>query len=293
MDCAVDQARPTHLTSCIGFSAVFGPYLVLLLNKSCAIPTLLVRQKGNAKVQELKQITASDFELASCQASVFTPDGGFSAAKILKLFYPQQSVVFDASPMVLPVPEDAPFEIPRIIFESASHEWKCQLSPVRVDVIWTRTKSTQTKLSIGDFFRKAGEVLIQYADVLGTRVARVAGVAKRFCEHEAPGIYLARHFCKERWDSAPLNRPENFELHAHKTFLLANEFQVNSWARCKTGLLAESAPPKPIVMFEQDMNTLAEAATDKDFQAEEVKRFLLAVAKEADVILRLYFPNPR
>ena len=244
-------------------------------------------------MQELQQLTASGFELASCQASVFTPDGGFSPAKILKQFYPQQSALFDANPTVLPVPEDAPFEIPRVILESASHEWKCQLSPARADVIWARTKSTQTKLSIGEFSAKAGDVLVQYTDVLGTRVARVAGLATRFAEHEKPGEFLARHFCKERWDEKPLNRPENFELHAHKKFLLAGEFQVNSWARSKTGLLAGDTAQKPIVLFEQDINTLAEEARDRSFQNEEIKRFLAAVAEEADVILQLYFPETR
>ena len=241
----------------------------------------------------MQQLTASSFELASCQASVFTPDGGFSAAKIVKLFYPQQEALFDANPTVLPVPDDAPFEIPRVILESASHEWKCQLSPARADVIWARTKSTQTKLQLGEFFRNAGDVLIQYTGVLATRVGRVAGLATRFAEHEKPGEFLARHFCKERWDEKPLNRPENFELHAHKKFTLAGEFRVNSWARNKTGLLAGDATQKPIVLFEQDINTLAETVADKSFQNEEVTRFLAAVAAESDVILRLYYPDVR
>jgi len=241
----------------------------------------------------MKQLAASNFELASCQASVFTPDGGFSAAKIVKLFYAQQEALFDANPTVLPIPEDAPIEIPRVILESASHEWKCQLSPARADVIWARTKSTQTTLQPGAFFRKAGDVLIQYTDVLATRVGRVAGLVTRFAEHEEPGKFLARHFCQTRWNEKPLNRPENFELHAHKKFVLAGEFRVNSWVRNKTGVLAGEGAQKPIVLFEQDINTLAEEAADRSFQNEEIERFLVAIAAEVDVILRYYFPEPR
>jgi len=243
----------------------------------------------------VQELTATSFELASCQASVFTPDGGFSAAKILKQFYPLQEAHFDANPTVLPIPEDAPIEIPRVILESASHEWKCQLSPARADVIWARTKSTQTKLQLDEFFQKAGDILIQYIGVLGTRVARVAGLATRFAEREEPGKFLALHFCQTRWDEKPLNRPENFELHAHKKFLLAGEFEVNSWVRNKTGVLAREAAQKPIVLFEQDINTLAETVADKSksFQNEEVTRFLSAVAAEVDAILRLYYPDVR
>ncbi len=241
----------------------------------------------------MKPLTASSFELASCQASVFTPDGGFSAAKILKLFYPKQESIFDASPTVLPVPEDAPFEIPRIILESTSHEWKCQLSPARADVIWSRTKLTRDRLQLGEFFEKAGQILLQYTGVLGTRVARAAGLATRFAEHEEPGKFLARHFCQTKWDDKPLNRPENFELHAHKKFLLAGKFQVNSWARSKTGLLTGQGAQKPVVLFEQDINTLAEEVADKNITNEEIERFLAAVAVEADVILRYYYPESR
>jgi hypothetical protein len=238
----------------------------------------------------VKQLAASNFELASCHASVFTPDGGFSVPRILKQFYPSQEALFDGNPTVLPVPGDAPIEIPRLILESASHEWKAQLSPVRTDVIWSRTKTTRTQVALREFFQRAGDVLLEYVGILGSRVARIAGVTTRFCEHQAPGLFLARHFCKERWDTSPLNRPENFELHAHKRFSLANEFQVNSWARSKTGLMAEDASQKPIVLFEQDINTLAEETAERDFQKEEIKRFYAAVAKEAEIILELYYP---
>jgi hypothetical protein len=251
---------------------------------------LTFEEKGRFK---LKQLSASSFEFASCQASVFTPDGGFSAAKIVKQFYPEHEKLFDASPTVLPVPEDAPLEIPRVILQSNSHEWKCQLSPARADIVWARTKSTRSQISLRDFFQKAGSILLEYTGILGTRVGRAAGLATRFCEHETPGVFLARHFCQERWEKQPLDRPENFELHAHKKFVLAKEFQVNSWARNKTGLLAGEPAQKPIVLFEQDINTLAETAADKSFQKDEIIRFLAAVTVESDAILRLYYPDVR
>jgi len=239
----------------------------------------------------MQQLTAASFGLASCQATVFTPDGGFSASKIMKEFYPRHESRFNANPTVLPVPEDAPLEIPRIILEGTSHEWRCQLSPARADVIWRRTQSTAIQVSLSEFFLEAGKILLQYTGLLNTRIGRVSGLTTRFSEHETPGLFLARHFCKERWDTAPFNRPENFELHAHKKFLMAGEFQVNSWVRSKTGLLTDQAAQKPIVLVEQDMNTLAEAVADKNFQEQEVSRFLAAAAAEVDVILRLYYPN--
>jgi hypothetical protein len=110
--------------------------------------------------------------------------------------------------------------------------------------------------------------------------------------YEKPGLFLARHFCKDRWDKAPLNRPENFELHAHKKFTLASGFEVNSWARSKTGKLSGDGDEKLIVLFEQDLNTLAEEASTRNFCEAEIKKFFGAVATELDSILGLYYPRP-
>ena len=214
----------------------------------------------------MEELTASSFELASCQATVFTPDGDLAVSKVMRDLYPSLATRFDGEPTILPpVPEGAPLEIPRIILESTSHEWRCEFSPARVNVYWRRTKSTDACVALGNFLGKAVDILLQYAAQLSPRIARLAALATRFSVHEKPGLFLARHFCKDRWDKAPLNRPENFELHAHKRFTLASDFTVNSWARSKTGRLSGDGDEKLIVLFEQDLNTLAEAASEKEF----------------------------
>ena len=147
-------------------------------------------------------------------------------------------------------------------------------------------------VALGDFFGQAAEILLQYAGQLSPRIARLAALATRFSPQEKPGLFLARHFCKDRWDKAPLNRPENFELHAHKRFTLASGLTVNSWARSKTGKLSGGGDEKLVVLFEQDLNTLAEAASEKEFGKAEIKKFFGAAATELDCILGLYYPPP-
>ncbi len=240
----------------------------------------------------MDKLTASNFELASCQATVFTPDGDLAVNKVMKDLFPSLTTLFDGEPTILPpAPEGAPFEIPRIILESISHEWRCEFSPDRVNVHWRQSKSTAGCVALGDFFEKAIGILLQYAAQLSPRIARLAALAKRFSVHEKPGLFLARHFCQDRWAGAPLNRPENFELHAHKRFTLASDFTVNSWARSKSGKLSGDVDEKLIVLFEQDLNTLAEEAPAKDFSEAEVKKFFGAAATELDSILGLYYPR--
>ncbi len=240
----------------------------------------------------MEELTASSFELASCQATIFTPDGDLAVSKVMKDLYPSLATLFDGEPTILPpIREGAPLEIPRIIIESTSHEWRCEFSPGRVNVYWRRAKATGACIALGDFFGKAVEILLKYAAQLSPRIARLAALATRFSVHDKPGLFLARHFCKDRWDKAPLNRPESFELHAHKKFPLTSDFTVNSWARSKTGKLSGDGDDKRIVLFEQDLNTLAEDGPEKDFCAAEVKKFFGAAPSELDRILELYYPG--
>ncbi|MCH7591375.1 MAG: hypothetical protein IH989_01155 [Planctomycetes bacterium] len=240
----------------------------------------------------MRELSSTEFVLASCQATAFTTDADLSVSKAMKDFYPLVASLFDGEPIVLPaIPEGAPIEIPRVILDSSTHEWRCELSPARANLYWRKTDSTVKPIELTEFFEKSVEILIQYTERLASRVGRLAALVTRFAEHETPGVFLARHFCKERWDEAPLNRPENFELHAHKTFCLADEFTVNSWARSKSGRLSKETDRRPVVLFEQDLNTLAEDANSRSFGEADTRRFFGNVTTELDTILHLYFPD--
>jgi hypothetical protein len=63
---------------------------------------------------------------------------------------------------------------------------------------------------------------------------------------------------------------------------------MNSWVRCKTGhRIADQAP---LVLVEQDINTLASDAESRSFGADQVRTFFDAIVEEAEEILRKYFP---
>ena len=144
---------------------------------------------------------------------------------------------------------------------------------------------------MADFLRKASEFLLGYKEFTCTRVGRLAALASRSAVHENPGLFLARHFCKGRWDAAPLNRPQGFELNAHKVFLMGDKFEVNSWARSKTGTLSSEGTETPVVVFEQDINTLAPDAETRSFENAEIATFFAGAERELDHILSLYYPS--
>jgi len=234
--------------------------------------------------------TVTDFELAFCLASMYTPDAEVSSARALTRLLPLWASRFDADPTTFPVPEGLPREVPRVILQSRSGQWSCEIASARINIVWRKASAEAQAMRSADFYREATPILLEYRDFLDSRVGRLAALINRYTPHPAPAQFLVSHFCKERWLQAPFNRPASFELNAHKTFLLAGRFQVNSWVRNKTGTLTEPSPPSPIVIVEQDLNTPAEEMGTREFPFDEIAAYFEAVAPGFDETLSLYYP---
>jgi len=237
-----------------------------------------------------EELTVGMFRLASCQATLFTPDEEISTTRLLNGVARRWLDRFDADPVVIPATEDIPREDPRMILNSTSGNWRCEIASTRINLFWRRTNTTTAEPTLSEFYAEATRMLNEYKEFLNARVGRMAAVLNRFVEHATPALFLARHFCQDRWSAAPLNRPENFELHAHKRYRLAGEFEVNSWVRSKTGTVS-GEPPHPIVSVEQELNTPAEDSDSRRFSAGEIARFFGECSYVFDSILWLYYPE--
>ena len=232
-------------------------------------------------------IKPNDFNSLSVQVSIFTPELVFSPGKVLANLVSTFSDTFDGNPMTLPIPADAPKEIPRITLLSSDGRYKLDISFARAN-FYRYLKETDTDLDEKSFFALCSKVFKEYLDFVSTRVGRIALVTIRFAKNETPGLTLAKHFCQEKWIVEPFDRPENFEIHAHKRYEF-DEFSVNSWVRCKTGSLKKEK--EPIILIEQDLNTLAEEIENNDFNAKILEKFLNSADKEQNEILLKYFPD--
>ena len=235
-------------------------------------------------------IDARTFRPFICQATIFTPDIDFSAAKIMSSFYPKCVEQFDADPEVIPNLPGLPPEVPRVIMKNIDGSLRLEIAAARVSCFERIIKHDTPPIEISQFYSSAISFLSLYKETVDCRIGRLAAVRTVYAIHDNPGRFLARHFCKDIWDEAPLNRPENFELHAHKVFSLSNKFKVNSWARSKTGNLTENEKKVRIVLFEQDLNTLAEEANHSSFTSEDIALFFNQAIPEFDNILNEYYP---
>ncbi|MBI3089673.1 MAG: hypothetical protein HYY96_03325 [Candidatus Tectomicrobia bacterium] len=243
-------------------------------------------------MEQEHSITYAEFHILRCQATLFTPDEEVSGAKIARGLLSSWSKRFDADPFIIPQLDRMPREVPRIVLKNHTEDWNCEISSERITIAWRRPKVEVAVPSLNQFYSEAITMLVEYVDFLKTRVGRIGAVVIRYAAHPAPGKFLSKHFCKEDWLVKPLNRPEGFELHAHKRFELSNEFLVNSWVRNKSGFVfTADNGGKPAVLVEQDLNTLSEEVDKCDYTSTNLESFFLAAAREFDIILGLYYPT--
>ena len=232
-------------------------------------------------------MNSNDFKIASLQASIFTPVILFSKSRILERLMSKFADSFDGDTLSIPLPEDAPKGIPRITLHSADQKLKLEIAESRVNFYRYR-KDDDIKIDKSQFLDLFCGILEQYKDCSPSTIGRLALVVVKSLENKDPGSTLARHFCKDKWIVELFNRPDNFEIHSHKNYILEG-FNVNSWVRCKTGRLTRNN--EPIILVTQDINTLAEDLKKKDFSLEQVRTFLAIAYKEQEHILRKYFPE--
>lgn len=232
-------------------------------------------------------LNCDSFEPTEFQAVVYTPGLSLATAKVLSALSsdPESGGVFNGDPIVLPNFSGAAVDVPRLVLQSSSGEYRLQVGPARADIFWQR-KTEQLRLP--EFLdRVAAAVLTRYLEITGATVDRLAVVSKKVANEDQPARSLAVHFCRDEWIRGPLNRPEQFELHAHKVFRLSGLFDVNSWFRCKTASLAPTSGGRGVKVI-QDFNTLADA--DNEFTINQIMEFFRVVPAGFDEVLKLYFP---
>ena len=163
-----------------------------------------------------------------------------------------------------------------------------QASSSRLEVFIADTES-KSGVEPGSSLELASKIIRRYMENTRAIVGRIALVLHRAATNEKPALELARHFCRDQWLKGPLNRPEDFELHAQKQYQLAGRWHINSWIRCKTAKLKPSV--ESVVFVEQDLNTVAEELEKQDFSSEQIEQFFHDCISEFDSILHLYFPG--
>jgi len=102
------------------------------------------------------------FILSKLQAAVFTPDlnitNSLNLANIINTLLPGK---LNGDVSILPIPQDAPAEIPRLQLSSEDGKWKVSISLVRTDLIYLDPNASEdTIITETDFTDIASEAVL-------------------------------------------------------------------------------------------------------------------------------------
>ena len=191
----------------------------------------------------------------------------------------------NAEPRLLGPIDIIPNDLPWVTMDMGSVLGKWQVFKTRFSI--EHAAGTGSMGNLPQLCNTISDVFRAYVDSYPSRITRLGAVVRRVAVHDSPGMFLARHFCKEQWEKQPLNRPESFELHAHKTYMLKSGLKVNSWVRNKSAL--QVVDKQAVVVVEQDINTVE--GTDRALTADDIGSYFQLTPAEFDRILGLYYPS--
>ena len=233
-----------------------------------------------------------DFKIIRHQSTVFTPDPyEHDKVKLANVIKEATDNLFDGESAILPLPPEAPPDIPRISLMSKSEEWKIDISNARMNFFFLKRKDMQAEEpSLLAFFEQGLKIYRALNERYLIRYQRLAGGVQRVAviEGKLPSEYLPERFSKAEFvERGPFNRSARFELHNLKKYKPAwFSSDVNSWVRVQSAVL--EGTEEPVVSILNDINTLSEQR-DANFSQETLVEFFTNLPAEMETILTLYF----
>jgi hypothetical protein len=246
-------------------------------------------------LRHIIMVRATDFKISAVHVVVVTPVGGFNTAALLGSVLGRFASRYDGIPQVLPLPDEVPPEINRVTLTSKDSNWGLFAGPKQIVSAWkVSSEIAESPDRIVEIASQCSEVVSEYIRKHSIRAGRLGFVVHRVCAHQSPQQVLIDRFCNiesrdESSEAAPFRRSTDFQIHNCKQYAIetfGHGLKINSWVRCKVVML----PPREGLLIEQDINTLAEEADERQFGAEEVDEFARMAATESNEIVNRYFP---
>lgn len=167
---------------------------------------------------------------------------------------------FDGQESVLPIPPDAPLEIPRIMLNSSDGVFSCNVSANRIDLFFN--EQSKTKISTDDVLKRINKYLIRINDIVhkdysakAHRIALIANTiielnisSRKFIEQK----YLQKNIAKDIYE-IQLNMLSKKEI---------GKFKVNQWVRMQTLRKKNDPDNDKAIQIVFDINTFPEINYD-------------------------------
>ncbi len=229
-----------------------------------------------------------EFQFIKLMGVIFTPDLIIgNKLKLADLFQVLSGNKFDGELISVPIPQNAPFDFPRIILNSQDGAWKLEVSPARTNIIFLKPLNLSIFVpSAVDFANFVKNIFTAYVQTTQTKVQRLAFVSERYAKINEidPPSFIANRYCREEYTNKIFKNLEAFEIHALKKYKLEG-FDINSWVRLKSANLSDEAKT-PILLLINDINTLSES--DISFSEKQIQHYFEIIPEHLEKITGLY-----
>ncbi|WP_353930780.1 hypothetical protein WJM97_21330 [Okeanomitos corallinicola TIOX110] len=236
-------------------------------------------------------LKATDFHLAIVQLVIFTPEvSTFSTPKALATILGEFSHIYDGDVQTTPSSDQIqiPPDFPKVILQSKDQSLRLEIAPLRITSQWAKLEQQETELQ--NIISQSLEVLEHYIHNLEVKVGRLGLVLIRIHQSENPSQLIIERLCKPELQNTIFKNTKNLDFRNHQRIILDN-CDVNSVMTCKTGLMKINDIESQGVIVEQDLNTLAEEMEQRSFKIEDLKKYFQLAAEEAELNLKIHFPE--
>jgi len=212
-----------------------------------------------------------NIKIISTQLVIFSP--GIVIANKLKVataINDNLSCLFDSDPVMLPLPEDAPPELPRIQMSSKDKRYSLSIASNRIDFIFQYKDEDKKLFPIPDFFERFLTIFQYFSENIHTQFTRSAIVTNWIIELEK---ISAAEFLLDKYiqNKTPIVKPYELELH-YLNKGTAADFEINKWVRIKSARKMGEPEKNNLIVLLIDINTIGEKIYN--FERDSLQRFL-------------------
>ena len=199
---------------------------------------------------------------------VIVPDKAKAAVDLNEL----ASGVFDGDPLILPIPDDAPPEVPRFMLLSKDSSYEFQMAKDRLSLKVATPPNSEKPIEPADAFRLGGVLVPHLYEAFHVKPHRAGLVATWAVspKNGTPTGYLLENYVRT---GVPLGSPVQAQLHSLEK-LNVGQFQTNLWTRILSGTRNRAGGPVDVLLYVFDVNTFGEVRYS--FSPESIDGFLLS-----------------
>lgn len=226
-------------------------------------------------------------KIIQIQTAVFTKNfnipNDLDRATLLTEINTHSGTIFNGQPTLLPIPNDAPQEIPRYILNSSDGKFGCNIALSRTDIFYKiPTESTENFEQLLEVHRNNAENIFTFLlskGIVINRIGFIVTAEKILSSGEGTSLdYLRSNFIRED----KLNTPKELTLNYNRSSRSEN-FEMNN-------LITLSAKAVGGISMQTDINTIPEMMSTANFNLQNFVEIVDHTIQETKLFVD-DFPN--